>query len=42
MREIELDNMKNTEVVLDLDKTVLLKKLLPHDGGWKKIEIKKK
>jgi len=42
MIEIELDNMKNTEVVLDLDKTVLLKKLLPHDGGWKKIEIKKK
>jgi cytidine deaminase len=37
MRDINEDNLDNTEVVLDKNKTVKLKKLLPYAKWWKKV-----
>ncbi|MDD4332521.1 MAG: cytidine deaminase [Patescibacteria group bacterium] len=36
MREIDETNLENTEVVLDKDKSVKLKELLPYYDWWKK------
>lgn len=37
MHETDKDNIDNTEVILDLDKTVKLKELLPYHDWWQKI-----
>jgi cytidine deaminase len=36
MRQINEENLENTEVVLDKDKTVILKELLPYYDWWQK------
>ena len=36
MREINEENLEKTEVVLDKNKTVTLKKLLPYAKWWKR------
>jgi cytidine deaminase len=38
MREIDEENLKTTEVILDNDKSVLLEELLPYHSWWKKQE----
>jgi cytidine deaminase len=37
MHETDKSNIENTEVILDIDKTVLLKELLPYHDWWQKI-----
>lgn len=37
LREINEDNLENTDVVLDTDKTVKLKELLPYFDLWQEI-----
>ncbi len=39
MRDINEENLENTEVILDINKTVKLKKLLPYFSLWKKVKI---
>jgi cytidine deaminase len=38
MREVDESNLENTEVVLDKNKSVKLKELLPYFDWWKKQE----
>jgi cytidine deaminase len=38
MREVDESNLENTEVVLDKNKSVKLKELLPYYDWWKKQE----
>lgn len=36
MKETDESNINNTEVILDKNKSVILKELLPYDDWWKK------
>lgn len=40
MREVDQDNLENTEVILDYNKTVQLKELIPYYDWWRKQESK--
>lgn len=35
MKEVDKTNLENTKVLLDKDKSVKLKKLLPYHNWWK-------
>jgi len=37
MKEVNEENLENTEVVLDKNKTVKLKEMLPHSNSWQKV-----